>query len=196
MFRYIRGEAHSAPRPALFLDRDGVLNRRNVEGYVVEPSDFEPLDLALDAAAAAQRMGAALVVVTNQGCIGTGRATESNVMVIHALLLDALSKSGIVLDGIYACPHHPLSPDPRQRNCECRKPKPGLILAAARDLNIDLTGSILFGDQPSDIAAARAAGISDDRVLLVGGATRTDPTLFVESAWGDRRDLRTCHEGN
>jgi D-glycero-D-manno-heptose 1,7-bisphosphate phosphatase len=184
VLRYIRGEASSARRPALFLDRDGVLNRRNVEGYVVEPSDFEPLDLALDAAASAQRMGAAVVVVSNQGGIGRSQTTESQVMVINALLLAALAEREVLLDGIYTCPHHPLSADPTQRNCECRKPKPGLILAAARDLNLDLTGSILIGDQESDIAAARAAGISEDRALLIGPATRTDPTLFVRNAWG------------
>ena len=183
MLRYIRGDAGSAPRPALFLDRDGVLNRRIVDGYVIEPSDFEPIDLALDAATAARGVGAALVVVTNQGAVGRERASESDVMVINALLLAALSKHGIVLDGIYTCPHHPLSPDPTQRDCQCRKPKPGLILAAARDLNLDLTGSVLIGDQPSDIAAARAAGIPADRALLVGEATHIDPAHFVRNAW-------------
>jgi D-glycero-D-manno-heptose 1,7-bisphosphate phosphatase len=183
MLRYIRGVTGSVPRPALFLDRDGVLNRRIVDGYVVEPSDFEPIDLALEAAATAQRVGAALVVVTNQGAIGRDRATESDVMVIHALLIAALSKEGILLDGIYACPHHPLSADPTKRDCQCRKPKPGLILAAARDLNLDLTGSVFIGDQPSDIAAARAAGIPEDRALLVGGAAQIDPAHFVRNAW-------------
>ena len=187
MLRYIRGEVGSAPRPALFLDRDGVLNRHIVDGYVIKPSDFEPVDLALDAAAAAQTAGAALVVVTNQGSIGTRKATESQVMVIHALLLAALKERGIVLDGIYACPHHPLSPDPKQRDCQCRKPKPGLILAAARDLNLDLASSILIGDQPSDIAAARAAGIAPDRALLVGGAAGTDLAKFVRMKWGQTK---------
>ena len=184
MLRYIRGEAGAVPRPALFLDRDGVLNRRIVDGYVVEPRDFEPIDLALDAALAAQGAGAALVVVSNQGAIGRGRATEAEIMLIHALLLAALGKHGIVLDGIYACPHHPLSPDPTQRDCACRKPKPGMILAAARDLNLDLARCILIGDQPSDIAAARSAGIVEDRTLLVGGAHKTDPAHFVRNAWG------------
>jgi D-glycero-D-manno-heptose 1,7-bisphosphate phosphatase len=184
MLRYLRGEAGSAPRPALFMDRDGVLNRHIVDGYVIEPRDFEPIDLVLDAVAAAQRVGAALVVITNQGAIGRELATESDVMVIHALLLAALSKRGIVLDGIYACPHHPKSPDPTLRDCECRKPKPGLILAAASDLNLDLSRSIFIGDQPSDSTAARAAGIAEERVLLVGGAPQTDPAQFVRKAWG------------
>jgi D-glycero-D-manno-heptose 1,7-bisphosphate phosphatase len=184
MLRYIRGVAGSAPRPALMLDRDGVLNRHIVDGYVVEPSDFELIDVVLDAAIVAQRAGAALVVVTNQGLIGRELATESDVMVIHALLLAALSEKGIVVDGIYTCPHHPLAPDPAQRDCECRKPKPGLILAAARDLNLDLARSVFIGDQPSDIEAARAAGIGVDRILLVGEDVDIDidPAQFVLNA--------------
>jgi D-glycero-D-manno-heptose 1,7-bisphosphate phosphatase len=187
MLRYIRGEAGSAPRPALFLDRDGVLNRRNIDGYVIDPIDFEPIDLAWDAAEAAQKAGAALVVVTNQGAIGRGCATESDVMAIHALLLAALSKRGIVLDGIYTCPHHPQSVDAARRECQCRKPKPGLIIAAARDLNLDLTTSIFIGDQPSDMAAARAAGIADSRALLVGGPATADLAQVVRNALGPCR---------
>jgi D-glycero-D-manno-heptose 1,7-bisphosphate phosphatase len=179
VFRYIRGESGATRRPALFLDRDGVLNRRNVDGYVIEADDFELLDIALDAAATAQLMGAALVVVTNQGCVSTHRATEHQVMAIHALLLTELAERGIVVDAVYACPHHPQAQDPARRDCECRKPKPGLIIAAERDLNLDLASSMLIGDQPSDIAAARAAGIPEDRTLLVGGAEQADPTLFV-----------------
>jgi D-glycero-D-manno-heptose 1,7-bisphosphate phosphatase len=184
VLRYIRGHAGSVPRPALFLDRDGVLNRRIVDGYVIAPCDFEPLDVVLEAAAAAQKAGAALVVVTNQGVIGRRRAGESDVMAIHALLLAELSKHEIVLDGIYACPHHPLAPEAGQRDCECRKPKPGLILAAAHDLNLDLANSIMIGDQPSDVAAARAAGIAEDRALLLGEADQTDPAVFVRKALG------------
>jgi D-glycero-D-manno-heptose 1,7-bisphosphate phosphatase len=180
MLRYIRSEAGLLARPALFLDRDGVLNRRIVDGYVVEPSDFQLIDLALDAMAAAQRLGAALVVVTNQGAIGRNLATESDVMSVHALLVAALSKHGIILDGIFACPHHPLSSDPKQRDCHCRKPKPGLILAAARDLNLDLPGSIMIGDQPSDLAAARAAGIAEDRTLLIDEGGQLDAVEFVQ----------------
>jgi D-glycero-D-manno-heptose 1,7-bisphosphate phosphatase len=187
MLRYIRGDFSPTPRPALFLDRDGVLNRRIVDGYVLEPNDFEPLDLVLGAAVTAQAVGAALVVVSNQGAIGRGLATESGVLAIHAVLVAELSKHGIFLDAIHICPHHPKALDPLNRNCRCRKPKPGLILAAARDLNLDLTTSLLIGDQPSDIAAARAAGIVEGRTLLVGEAAPTDqidPAEFVRNAWG------------
>ncbi|MCV7443751.1 HAD-IIIA family hydrolase [Mycobacterium paraense] len=180
MLRYLRRDADSSPRPALFLDRDGVLNRHIADGYVIEPGDFEPIDIALEAAVAAQTVGAAVVVVTNQGSIGKKRATESQVMVIHGLLLAALGARGIAIDAIYVCPHHPMSADPAQRDCHCRKPKPGLILAAARDLNLDLARSMLIGDQPSDIAAARAAGIAPDRALLVGPTARPDLVRCVQ----------------
>lgn len=183
MLRYLRGAAGATPRAALFLDRDGVLNRHIVDGYVVAPSDFEPIDLALEAAALAQDRGAALVVVTNQGVIGRGQATESDLLVLHGLLLATLARHGIALDAIYACPHHPLAPDPALRDCECRKPKPGMIIAAAGDLNLDLNRSVLIGDQPSDVAAARSAGIAEDRILLTGPAG-VDPTSFVRKAWG------------
>ncbi|ORW89843.1 hypothetical protein AWB92_21005 [Mycobacterium sp. IEC1808] len=188
MLRYQRTEATTTPRPALFLDRDGVLNRHIVDGYVIEPSDFEPIDLALEAAAAAQTAGAALVVVTNQGSIGTRKATESHVMVIHALLVAALAAHGIAIDAIYTCPHHPRSADPAQRYCECRKPKPGLILAAARDLNLDLARSMLIGDQPTDIAAAHAAGIAPDRALLVGPTAGTELAGRVREKLGRHED--------
>jgi D-glycero-D-manno-heptose 1,7-bisphosphate phosphatase len=181
MIRYIRGEAGATARPALFLDRDGVLNRHIVDGYVIQPSDFEPIDVALGATAAAQQAGAAVVVITNQGVIGRELATESDVMVIHALLLNSLSGNGIALDAIYACPHHPLAPDPALRLCECRKPKPGMILAAARDLHLDLARSAFIGDQPSDTTAARAAGIAEARILEIGN---DDPLQFVKNAFG------------
>lgn len=186
MLRYIRGQASQAPRPALFLDRDGVLNRHIVDGYVIAPSDLEPIDIALEAAAAAQELGAALVVITNQGVIGRGMASEAEILVIHAMLIAELSKHGITLDAIYVCPHHPEASDPRQRLCDCRKPKPGMILAAAQDLNLDVAASIFIGDQPSDIVAARASGIATDRTLLIG-VDDMDPTDFVRNALAPSR---------
>jgi D-glycero-D-manno-heptose 1,7-bisphosphate phosphatase len=161
-----------------------VLNRRVVDGYVTKPAELELIGLALNAAVAAQKLGAALIVVTNQGSIGRRCATEADILRVHACLLESLSAQGIFLDGIYTCPHHPRSIDPAQRDCLCRKPKPGMIFAAASDLNLDLGESILIGDQPSDVSAALAAGISEDRALLVGEDSGTAPLDLVRSAWG------------
>jgi D-glycero-D-manno-heptose 1,7-bisphosphate phosphatase len=165
MLRYLRCLPEAAPRPALFLDRDGVLNRCRPGGYVTSPEHFELLDDALDAARAAQAAGAALVVVTNQGAIARQLASEKDVEAIHRLLIEALELAGITLDAIYVCPHHPLAPIESLRHCGCRKPKPGLINQAIRDLNLDVRRCTLIGDQPSDVEAALAAGIT--RPLLV-----------------------------
>lgn len=185
MLRYVRGRPRSTPRRALFLDRDGILNRRIPDGYVVHPQEFEPIPLALRSARSAQSADAALVVVTNQGAIARNRATESQILGIHGQLLTWLSGAGVHLDGIYTCPHHPQSEDVDRRECECRKPKPGLLLAAAQDLSLDLSTSMMIGDQPSDIAAALAAGIAEENALLVGEADEAWLTNAV-SNWANR----------
>ena len=83
----------------------------------------------------------------------------------------------------YVCPHHPKSPDPAQRECHCRKPKPGLIIRAAYDLNLDLAESVLIGDQPSDISAAVSAGIPEERALLVEEGSTTDFARLIYECW-------------
>ncbi len=184
MIRYLSSVPHTSARPALFLDRDGVLNRRILGGYVKCPADLELIDLALGAALAAQTAGAAIVVITNQGVVGRNLASEADLMAIHAHMLEALDEQGIHIDGIYACPHHPLALDPALRRCECRKPMPGLLLAASRDLNLDLSRSAMVGDQESDIMAARAAGIPADRALLVqSGSQRKGERLSSQLRW-------------
>ncbi len=159
MLRYLRSLPHLEARPALFLDRDGVLNRRRPDGYVTSAEHFELLPGCLDATRAAQAAGAAIIVVTNQGAIARELASERNIEGIHRLLIEGLERAGIFLDAIYVCPHHPLAPSESLRHCGCRKPKPGLIVQAVRDLNLDVRRSTLIGDQLTDIEAARAAGI-------------------------------------
>ena len=104
-------------------------------------------------------------------------------LAVHAVLHAWLGTHRIALDAIFTCPHHPLSADPTQRECQCRKPKPGLILAAAAELNLDLSSSILIGDQPSDIGAALAAGIAAERALLVDTTPPSDLVRSVRRAW-------------
>jgi D-glycero-D-manno-heptose 1,7-bisphosphate phosphatase len=194
MLRYLRSLPRRAPRPAVFLDRDGVLNRRQPDGYVTRPEQFELLPGALDAARAAQRAGAALVVVTNQGAIGRQLASEADVEAIHRLLIDALERADVAIDAIYVCPHHPLALDETQRRCGCRKPKPGLINQAVRDLNLDLRRSTLIGDQLSDIEAARAAGIARP-VLFTPSGANDDLVRTVLAAIGTTRQRFTSAAG-
>lgn len=180
---HLRTPSRPLPRPALFLDRDGVLNRRVIDGYVTKEADVDLIDVALDAAATAQELGVALVVVSNQGSIGRGLASESDVMAVNTRLLELLNEAKIDLDGIYVCPHHPEAVDPADRRCSCRKPKPGLIHAAVSDLNIDLATSVMIGDQPTDISAAIAAGISPDCALLVHANAEAHLPARVLKLW-------------
>ena len=152
------GRSSGALRPALFLDRDGVINRRVVNGYVTDPASLEVLDVALDATRRAYELGALVVVVSNQGCIARGLATPGQVISVHAALLDELKARHIALDAFYWCPHHPGTTDGTS-HCGCRKPEPGMLTLAASELGIDLRRSAMVGDQPSDAAAAAAAGI-------------------------------------
>ena len=150
---------------AAFIDRDGVLNED--QGYVYRPADFHWLPGAVDALAQLQDQGWALVVVTNQSGIARGLYTMADLDRLNQHITTELDRQGVRLDGSYACPHLPQGTVAEYRlDCDCRKPRPGLILRAARELNLDLANSCLFGDKASDIEAGRAAGVA--RCWLIG----------------------------
>lgn len=161
-------------RPAAFLDRDGVINVER--DYVWRIEDFELLPGVIEALKRLRAAGYALVVVTNQGGIGLGMYTEADLHRLHAHLQARLAEGGIRLDGIYHCPHHPRSPKPEMRGpCECRKPAPGMIRQAARELHLDLPRSFLAGDKAGDVAAGRAAGVGHNYLVRSGhGLTHGD----------------------
>ncbi len=153
-------------RPAAFIDRDGVLNEDH--GYVYRVEDFHWLPDAVRALQKLQQAGYALVVVTNQSGIARGLYTPADVDTLHAHMRAQLQQHGVTLAGVYACPHHPDAVLPAYRRaCDCRKPQPGMILQAARELGLDVAASCLFGDKPSDIEAGRSAGVG--RSWLVHG---------------------------
>jgi D-glycero-D-manno-heptose 1,7-bisphosphate phosphatase len=172
MLRYLRSSptASTTKRPALFVDRDGVLNRLSVGGYVTSPSQLEVLDSVLPALDEARRSGARVVVISNQGCIARGIATEGEVLSVNAALIDRLADRGASVDAIYICPHHPAALHEAERHCSCRKPAPGMLAAAARDLEIDLSDSLFIGDQLTDLQAGRAAGIPAENLIHVNAA--------------------------
>jgi D-glycero-D-manno-heptose 1,7-bisphosphate phosphatase len=146
-------------RPAVFFDRDGVLNVD--DGYVFEPSKINWINGAADAISAVNRAGYFAFVVTNQSGLARGLYEERHVRALHSWMSGELGKFGAVIDAFEYCPHHPegMVADYR-RTCECRKPKPGMINSLVRRYSVDITTSFLIGDKQSDMAAAAAAGLS------------------------------------
>lgn len=142
----------------MLLDRDGVINVDH--GYVSRPEEFEFVPGVLEFLHAAQAHGFLLVVVTNQSGIARGYFNQRQYTALQEHMCARLSAEGIDLAAVYVCPHHPDGSVPEFTiDCDCRKPKPGLILRAARDLHLDLKRSILVGDKESDIEAAHKADV-------------------------------------
>lgn len=143
---------------AAFLDRDGVINTDH--GYVYRWDQFEFMPGVEDALLGLQQRGYKLVIVTNQSGIARGYFGETELAALNERLTQHLAAKGIHLAGIYHCPHHPDEGLADLKvHCDCRKPAPGLILRAARDLDLDIAASLLIGDKPSDIEAGQRAGV-------------------------------------
>ena len=172
MLRYLNRmpDAAGHGRAGLLVDRDGVLNRRIADGYVLSPTELDLLDAVVPALRRATELGVSIAIVSNQGCISRRSLTEAGLVAIHEKLLDYLTSQGVAVEAIYVCPHHPAAVDPADRTCTCRKPLPGLLEAAAEDLGLDLASSVFIGDQESDRQAAAAAGLPPDRFWLVDAA--------------------------
>jgi D-glycero-D-manno-heptose 1,7-bisphosphate phosphatase len=171
-------DPRSSGRRAVFLDRDGTLNREIDHLHRVE--DLELLPGTATALAHLHEAGFLLVVVTNQSAVARGLLTLPMLEEIHAELQRRLTAAGAPLDALYYCPHHPDEGDPPFRcRCDCRKPAPGMLHRAAADLGIDLAASYMVGDTLTDLQAGWAAGC---RAVLVrtgyGAATmrEADPT--------------------
>lgn len=139
-------------RSAIFLDRDGVINERIVGGYVTHWSEFRFLEGSIAALRELSRFRLPLIVVSNQAGIGNRLMTRAALADITRRFVALLGRSGIRIAAVCYCPHT------SDAGCPCRKPRPGLLLQAARDWRIELGRSILIGDSPSDIEAAHAAG--------------------------------------
>lgn len=146
----------------IFIDRDGVINKKMPEGdYVKSWEEFEFRPGSIVALKLLIGTGYAIFVVTNQRGIARKLMSEDDLATIHKNMEADLGKHGIRLAGIYHCPHG------YEDNCECRKPKPGLLLRAAREHDLDLTESLLIGDSESDMQAGIAAGC---KTMFLGSA--------------------------
>ncbi|THD74493.1 MAG: HAD family hydrolase [Phenylobacterium sp.] len=149
----------SPPRPALFLDRDGVLNEDR--GFVSRWEDFAWIEGAREAVAAFNAAGWLVIVVTNQSGVGRGYYSEADMHALHERMVRDLAAAHAHIDAFYFAPHHPEAPVESYRHPDPpdRKPNPGMILRALADWPIDRERSVLVGDKPSDIEAAARAGI-------------------------------------
>ena len=144
--------------PALFLDRDGVINVDHA--YVCRQEDFEFIDGVFDLCREAKQLGYLIFVVTNQAGIGRGYYSEKDFLKLTDWMCRIFTSKGIVIDGVYFCPFHSEHGVGKYKlDSDCRKPKPGMILQAAAEYPVDLKRSLLVGDKKSDIQAGVAAGI-------------------------------------
>ena len=162
---------------AIFLDRDGVINRH--VGFLRHIDDLEVIEGVSDAIRQINQSGYLAIIATNQPVIARGEVTWEELHEIHRKMETLLGKDGAYIDGLYICPHHPDKGFEGERpeykfDCDCRKPKPGLLLKAARDFNIDLSHSIMIGDSESDIQAGRNAGCKESILI----ETNKDNALF------------------
>lgn len=146
---------------AIFLDRDGTINK--YVGFLKNIDDFELIDGVAEAIKKINYSGYLCIVVTNQPVIARGGVSLSELQEIHKKMETLLGQFGAYIDGLYYCPHHPHKgyegeiPE-LKIDCDCRKPKPGLLLQASQDFNIDLASSWMIGDRENDVEAGKAAG--------------------------------------
>ena len=145
-------------RPALFLDRDGVINVE--KNYVHRVEDFEFLDGIFDLCRAATERNMPIVVVTNQAGIGRGYYSEAQFQTLTEWMKSQFEEAGAPISAVYFCPDHPKhGVGSYRKESFDRKPNPGMLFRARDDLGLDLSRSILIGDKASDITAAKAAGV-------------------------------------
>ena len=166
-------DATAAPRRALFLDRDGVINVDH--GYVHTPDRTDWVPGIFELVAQAGAAGFLPVVVTNQAGIARGYYDEAAFLTYTEWVHDEFRRRGAPLAATYFCPHHPdAGLGELRRACGCRKPEPGMLLAAAQRLDLDLQASLLVGDNESDIEAAVRAGVGATRRVVAGGGGAAD----------------------
>jgi D-glycero-D-manno-heptose 1,7-bisphosphate phosphatase len=144
---------------ALFLDRDGVINIE--KNYLYRVEDFEFIDGVFELCKHFQNLGFIIVVITNQSGIARGYYSQDDFLKLSSWMVDEFKKQGINISRVYHCPHHP----DFSGECECRKPKNGMILEAQKDFDIDLKNSVLVGDSESDIEAAISSNIQQTYLL-------------------------------
>lgn len=164
-------------RPAVFIDRDGTLTEE--VGYVNHPRRIRLLPRSAEAIRRLNAAGIPAVVVSNQAGLARGYFSAEILQAVNEEMIRQLKDAGARLDGVYVCVHHPTEGVPPYRaDCDCRKPKPGMLTRAARELGLDLTACTMVGDKASDLESGRVVGTRGVLVL----------TGYGQGDWEYRRD--------
>jgi D-glycero-D-manno-heptose 1,7-bisphosphate phosphatase len=181
--RVMRNEGLSAGRTGVFIDRDGTLNEER--DFLKRPEDLRLVDGAGDAVRILNELGVVTCVISNQSGIARGYLTEKDLSMIHSALVEKLRADGARLDRIYYCPHHPTEGFPPYRiDCDCRKPKPGMLKTAQQEFNLDLSRSFVVGDKLDDIGAGKAVGATT--ILVLTGYGRLSHEMTKEGIAPDQ----------
>ena len=159
------------PKKAIFLDRDGVVNKE--VNYLFKIEDFEFIDGIFEACLYFQNLGYAIIIVTNQSGIARKYYTENDYQIVTKWMLRQFEDNGIEILNVFHCPHGPES------TCECRKPKPGMFLTSIIQHNIDMEKSWMIGDKEVDVIAANSAGINHT-ILVKSGHSIDESTSKAE----------------
>jgi len=178
----------SNKKRAIFLDRDGVINTDN--GYVSVVDDFEFIEGVIEALQKLKQLDYLIVVITNQSGIARGYFTEEQFHTLTEWMDWSLADRGVDLDGIYYCPHHVEHGVGKYKvDCDCRKPKAGMINDAISELDIDITQSILVGDKISDIEAGIAAGIDKNYLVRTGKGITEQGEVLATAIYDDLSEV-------
>ena len=172
---------------AIFLDRDGTLNIDH--GYVHKIDDFQFIDGTIQALRQLKEMGYLLVLVTNQSGIGRGFFPENQFLRLTEWMDWSLAEQGVDLDGIYYCPHHPDGKGEYQEDCDCRKPKSGMLLQAIDELQIDPAQSVMIGDKIDDIQAGIGAKIKTNILVKTGKSITKEGEALADFVLNSLADL-------
>ncbi|MDU8925277.1 D-glycero-beta-D-manno-heptose 1,7-bisphosphate 7-phosphatase [Pasteurellaceae bacterium LIM206] len=174
-------------KKAVFLDRDGTLNIDH--GYVHEIDQFQFIEGSIEALKTLKEMGYLLVLVTNQSGIARGYFSEDEFLQLTEWMDWSLADRGVDLDGIYYCPHHPEGKGEYRQDCDCRKPKAGMLLQAIKELGIDPARSVMVGDKLEDLQAAATANVKYKVLVRTGKTVTCEGEQFADCVLDSIADL-------